>query len=271
MTKRTTIKLICFCGSVLFAATSSAEGVLRNKCFFVTEDGVLKRLTNAIGCFEPAKFDQKSAEGINGGFSNYVPSNTPGNFDVFEANYGEGVRQLDMYSKVTVTAIKNGKVTDQTTCNRDLEKSAIPWVKKDNLTCVTINQKFCDNFSRKVKELGVDTSFKDLSKCANLISTQMDTMLLTISDSWKDKGYHDLAANRFDESKKYTDKFVSKKLAGLASFSYNLSDSDPASGAAQISGIREGYNLMKTFLDTCTDHFIDSSSTAPSKKTDAVR
>jgi hypothetical protein len=143
---------------VLFTARGSAEGVLQNKCFFVTQDGVLKRTTYAIGCDGMAKFDQKSAEGINNGFSNYkieiVPSKTQGTFDVFEANYGEGVMNLYMNSHITVTAINNGKVSDQTICNRDLEKSAIPFAKKDNLTCVTVNQKFCDNFFQKVKGLG---------------------------------------------------------------------------------------------------------------------
>jgi hypothetical protein len=95
----------------------------------------------------------------------------------------------------------------------------------------------------------------------------MDAMLYTISESWKEKSYHDLATSRFDESKKYTDKFASKKLADLTSFSYNLSDSDPASGATRISGIREGYDLMEKVSYACTDHFIESGSAAQPKKT----
>jgi hypothetical protein len=260
---------------MLFAVTSTAEGVLNNRCFYVTEDGALKRATYSLGCPDTSTFNQKSAEGYNFPSSykiEIVNSKTQGNFDVFEANYARDAMDLDMYSRVTVTSVNNGKVSNQTICDRDLEKPPIPFVKKDTLTCVTTNKKFCDLFLQRVKTVeGSDVTLNDLTKCTTLVSAQMEAMLGAISDSWKDKNYHDLAKKRFDESRKYTDQFASKKIANLTSYSYNLSDSDPASGTLRISGVRQGYDYMKTMFDSCAGHFADSSSADSSKSSHSVR
>lgn len=131
---------------------NAKAGILNSECFDVDQKGQLTRDNKGILCKNSgdhlSEFDSSHAKGLtrygNIPFDISVVKKSVDEFVVYEVTQDMTAWVTSADLGASSTRIKNGKVKDQTSCTRHIQKD-MPLVVKDELTCITINQTFCSN------------------------------------------------------------------------------------------------------------------------------